>query len=68
MTTGAALLLSPRLTPMRLSLAGCALGVATAAKVSNVMVAAAALVIVFLHGRKSDTLPSSQARSRSRPS
>ena len=56
-TSGAALLLSPRLTPMRLSLAGCALSVATASKVSNVMVAAAALVIVFLRGRRSDTLP-----------
>ena len=56
-TSGAALLLSPRLTPMRLSLAGCALSVATAAKVSNALLAAAALVIVFLRGRKSDTLP-----------
>jgi hypothetical protein len=56
-TSAAALLLSPRLTPMRLSLAGCALSVATAAKVSNVLVAAAALVIVFLRGRKTDTLP-----------
>jgi hypothetical protein len=56
-TAGAALLLSPRLTPMRLSLAGCALGVATATKISNVLVAAAALVIVFLRGRKGDTLP-----------
>jgi hypothetical protein len=56
-TAGAALLLSPRLTPMRLSLAGCALGVATATKISNVLVAAAALVVVFLRGRKSDTLP-----------
>jgi len=56
-TTGAALLLSPRLTTMRLSLAGCALGVATAAKVSNALVAAAALVIVVLRGGRRDTLP-----------
>ena len=41
-TTGAALLLSPRLTPMRLSLAGCALSVASLVKVSNVLVAAVA--------------------------
>jgi len=56
-TSGAALLLSPRLTPMRLSLAGCALSVATATKISNALLAAAALVIVFLRGRKVDTLP-----------
>ena len=56
-TAGAALLLSPRLTPMRLSLAGCTLSVATATKISNVLVVAAALVVVFLRGRKSDTLP-----------
>jgi hypothetical protein len=56
-TAGAALLLSPRLTPMRLSLAGCALSIATATKISNVLVAAAALVVVFLRGRKTDTLP-----------
>ena len=56
-TGGAALLLSPRLTPMRLSLAGCALSVATATKVSNALLAAAALVIVFLRGRKVDALP-----------
>jgi hypothetical protein len=56
-TAGAALLLSPRLTPMRLSLAGCALSVATATKISNVLVVAAALVVVFLRGRKTDTLP-----------
>jgi hypothetical protein len=56
-TGGAALLLSPRLTPMRLSLAGCALSVATATKISNALLAAAALVVVFLRGRKGDTLP-----------
>ena len=56
-TTGAALLLSPRLTPMRLSLAGCALSVATVTKVSNALLAAAALLVVFLRGRRRDTLP-----------
>ena len=56
-TAGAALLLSPRLTHMRLVLAGCALSVATGVKVSNALVAAAALAIVFLRGRKADALP-----------
>jgi hypothetical protein len=56
-TTGAALLLSPRLTAMRLSLAGCALSVATAVKVSNVLLAVAALVVVFLRGHVRDALP-----------
>ena len=56
-TSGAALLLSPRLTPMRLSLAGCALSVATAVRVSNALLAAAALVVVFLRGRRGDALP-----------
>ena len=56
-TAGAALLLSPRLTPMRLSLGGCALSIATATKISNALLAAAALIVVFLRGRKSDTLP-----------
>jgi hypothetical protein len=56
-TAGAALLLSPRLTQMRLVLAGCALSVATCVKVSNGLLAAAALVIVFLRGRKADGLP-----------
>jgi hypothetical protein len=56
-TTGAALLLSPRLTQMRLVLAGCALSVATCVKVSNGLLTAAALVIVFLRGRKADALP-----------
>jgi len=56
-TGGAALLLSPRLTPMRLSLAGCALSVATAVKLSNGLLAAAALVVVFLRGRRREALP-----------
>ncbi len=56
-TSGAALLLSPRLTQMRLVLAGCALSVATCVKVSNALLAAAALVIVFLRGRTRDALP-----------
>ncbi|HEY8703607.1 MAG TPA: hypothetical protein VIL98_02545 [Gaiellaceae bacterium] len=56
-TVGAALLLSPRLTHMRLALAGCALSVATCVKVSNALLAAAALVIVFLRGRRNDVLP-----------
>ena len=56
-TGGAALLLSPRLTPMRLSLAGCALSVATAVKVSNGLLAGAALVVVFLRGRRREALP-----------
>jgi hypothetical protein len=56
-TAGAALLLSPRLTQLRLVLAGCALSVATCVKVSNGLLAAAALVIVFLRGRRADALP-----------
>jgi hypothetical protein len=56
-TVGAALLLSPRLTSLRLTLAGCALSVATCVKVSNALLAAAALVIVFLRGRRHDALP-----------
>ncbi|MEN3341651.1 MAG: hypothetical protein V7644_1055 [Actinomycetota bacterium] len=56
-TSGAALLLSPRLTRMRLSLAGCALGVATCVKVSNALLAAAALVVVLLRGGRRDALP-----------
>src|SRR4051794_6598850 len=42
-TTGAALVLSPRLTRMRLTLAGCALGAATLVKLSDGLLAAAAL-------------------------
>lgn len=56
-TTGAALLLSPRLTQMRLTLAGCALSVATCVKVSNALLAAAALAVVFLRGRRRDAIP-----------
>jgi hypothetical protein len=56
-TTGAALLLSPRLTQMRLTLAGCALSVATCVKVSNALLAAAALAVVFLRGRRRDAMP-----------
>src|SRR5205814_6689015 len=40
-----------------LALAGCALGVATCVKVSNVLLAAAALVVVFLRGGRRDALP-----------
>jgi hypothetical protein len=56
-TVGAALVLSPRLTPLRLSLAGCALGAATLVKLSNVLAAAAALALVLLRGRLRDALP-----------
>src|SRR5712691_12496724 len=56
-TTGAALLLSPRLTQMRLTLAGCALSVATCVKVSNALLAAVALAVVFLRGRRRDAMP-----------
>jgi hypothetical protein len=51
-TTGAALLLSARLTPMRLALAGCALSVATSVKVSNAIVAGIALVLVVSRYRR----------------
>ena len=56
-TAGAALLLSPRLTEMRLALAGCALSAATLVKLSNALLATAALLIVFLRGRTRETLP-----------
>jgi succinate dehydrogenase hydrophobic anchor subunit len=56
-TTGAALVLSPRQTRLRLALAGCALSVATSVKVSNALLAAAVLAIVFLRGRSRDALP-----------
>jgi hypothetical protein len=56
-TGGAALVLSPRLTEMQLALGGCALSVATCVKVSNALLAAAALVVVFLRGRLHDALP-----------
>jgi hypothetical protein len=56
-TTAAALLLSPQLTTMRLTLAGCALSVATCVKVSNALLAAVALVVVYLRGRTREALP-----------
>jgi hypothetical protein len=56
-TSGAALVLAPRLTQLRLALAGCALSAATLVKVSNALLAAAALVVVFLRGRRHDALP-----------
>ena len=55
-TTGAAVVLSPRLTPMRLALAGCVLSVATCVKLSNALLAAAALAVVFLRGRTRDAV------------
>jgi hypothetical protein len=56
-TSGAALALSPRLTQMRLALAGCALSAATLVKLSNALLATAVLIIVFLRGRTRETLP-----------
>ena len=56
-TAGAALILSPRLTSMRLSLAGCALSAATLVKLSNALLATAALMIVVLRGRWREALP-----------
>jgi hypothetical protein len=56
-TSGAALALTPRPTPLRLALAGCVLSVATSVKVSNALLAGAALTVVFLRGRTRDALP-----------
>jgi hypothetical protein len=42
---------------MRLALAGCALSAASLVKVSNALLAAAALAVVCLHGRRRDALP-----------
>ena len=56
-TTGAALLVSRPLTQLRLALGGCALSAATLVKVSNGLLAAAALVLVFLRGRVRDGAP-----------
>ncbi|MGD0712615.1 MAG: hypothetical protein ABSB24_00295 [Gaiellaceae bacterium] len=56
-TSGAVLVLSPRLTPMRLALGGCALSIATSVKVSNALLAGAALIVVFLRGRTREALP-----------
>jgi len=56
-TSGAALLLAPRLTQLRLALAGCAMSAATLVKLSNALLAAAELGVVFLRGRTRETLP-----------
>jgi hypothetical protein len=56
-TIGGALALTPRRTPLRLSLAGCALGVATSVKVSNALAAGAVLAIVALRGRRREAAP-----------
>ena len=56
-TSGAALVLSPRLTQLRLALAGCALSAGTLVKVSNALLAAAALLVVCLRGGRRDALP-----------
>jgi hypothetical protein len=56
-TSGAALLLAPRLTQLRLATAGCILSGATLVKLSNALLAAAALVVVFMRGRTRETLP-----------
>jgi hypothetical protein len=51
-TAAAATALSPRLTALRLSLAGCAISVATAVKVSNALAAAVLLVLLALRHRR----------------
>jgi hypothetical protein len=56
-TAGAAIVLTPRLTQLRLALAGCALSAATLVKLSNALLAAAALIVVFLRGHLRDALP-----------
>jgi hypothetical protein len=56
-TSGAALLLAPRLTQLRLALAGCAMSAATLVKLSNALLAATALTVVFLRGRTREMLP-----------
>ncbi|HLX19033.1 MAG TPA: hypothetical protein VKR23_02675 [Gaiellaceae bacterium] len=55
-TGSAAFLLSPRMTPMRFALAGSALSVATAVKISNAVTTGLVLVILFLRYRR-DMLP-----------
>lgn len=50
-TSAAALLLSSRMTSLRLTLAGSALSLATCVKVSNALLAAVALVFVLLRDR-----------------
>jgi hypothetical protein len=56
-TSAAALVLSPALTPLRLSLAGCALSAATLVKVSNALLAGVTLLLVFLRGRSREAFP-----------
>jgi hypothetical protein len=56
-TAGAAVVLSPQLTELRLALAGCACSAATLVKLSNGLLAAAALGVVFLRGRTREALP-----------
>ena len=56
-TAGAAVVLSPRLTPLRLTLAGCAFSVATCVKISNALLAGIVLVVAFLRGRPREALP-----------
>ena len=56
-TSAAALVLSPRLTQMRLALAGCALSAPTLVKLSNALLAAAVLIVVGLRGRLRESLP-----------
>lgn len=51
-TVALALLLSPRLTPVRLTLAGVALSLATAVKLTNAIAAVAALALLALRFRK----------------
>ncbi|MHB8469825.1 MAG: hypothetical protein ACYDCH_08735 [Gaiellaceae bacterium] len=56
-TSGAALLLAPRATALRLAAAGCVLSVATCVKLSNALFAALALIVVALRGRRREALP-----------
>jgi hypothetical protein len=56
-TAGAAVVLSPQLTELRLALAGCAFSAATLVKLSNGLLAAAAVCVVFLRGRTREALP-----------
>jgi len=52
-TAGAAVLLAPRLTPMRLAFGGCVLSYATSVKLSNALVAGVTLAILLLRiGRR----------------
>jgi hypothetical protein len=56
-TSGAALVLSTRLTQLRLAIAGCAMSGAVLVKLSNALLAAAALLVVHLRGSRRETLP-----------